>query len=223
MSTHGSITLPAAAVDAVWTAFCAPDSDVDTEIADYARDEDGTAGKVAAVISEAIGSECPGASEVDECDGRVTLFVWGDGKLRDAMPTLQIVADHGGTGCIEAVGEDYSRWQWRLADGTVHEESGRTVYAGEVDTEGWIAHLQAPDDSCMDHVAVAPTEAAAYAQIAAWCRDDYQDHRCEVPVSGPPIDDDTDDETVIERWTTMLGGVKYRVMRVGALASTATG
>ena len=149
-------------------------------------------------------------------DEVVELSVWGDGKVRCVEKVLKIVAAHGAVGCIEACGEDDSRWRWRLEAGEVHDEGGRTVYAGDVDTEGWIAQLQAPDGYALNRIAVLPTEAAARAQIAAWCRDDYRAYRRgEVPASFPWIED-ADDETVIAQWTGPLWGFAHRVVRVGA-------
>lgn len=82
------------------------------------------------------------------------------------------------------------------------------------DPNRWVAQLQAYDDSKLDHVAVLPSYEAAYAQIAAWCRADYQEIRGELP-GGATINDTDDDNTVISRWTTSLGGVRYRITERG--------
>lgn len=84
-----------------------------------------------------------------------------------------------------------------------------------VDTAGWIAQLQFFDDSGFDHVAVLPHEADARAQIATWCRTDYRE--CGPPVTrGVTISDTDDDDTVITRWTEILGGLRYRIFPVAA-------
>lgn len=224
---NGTLAIAAAAVAPLWAALEAAARTtppmVDISAAASADPDDGLAGKIGAVIAEQIGQDCAGYGyQADELDGVVDLSIWGDGKILGAKRVLRIVAEHGVTGIIECRGEDYSLWQWRLADGAVHDEDGRIVYDGEVDTDGFIAQLQGPGDSSFDRVAVLPSESSAWAQIATWCRADYRDYRDEVPVSAVQIDDDTDDDTVIARWTTLLGGVKYRIMRVGAHAASGT-
>lgn len=222
---HGTVTIDTDTVDALWSAFCAAEGTVDVAAAEYADHVNGVAGKIASVIADAIGSECCGDGHtVIDYGDRFDLYVWATGKIRTDYTgaVLALVAEHGGTGCIEAVGEDDSRWRWRLAGGAVHDDGARTVYSGEVDTEGWIAQLQAPDSHGLDHVAVVPSEVAARAQIAAWCRDAYRAYRDEVSATGSRIDEDTDDDTVIERWTAVVGGVQYRVIRVGESADPAS-
>lgn len=208
VSSTGRITIPASRLDSIWAAFCSADNEVNTTAV---KDEGSIADKVARTIASNFGrhefeSYC---SPTDP----VVMDFSAYGRTCGAESILSIVAAHGGTGSVEAVGEDNDRWRWRLVDDEVLRESGYTVYVGDVDTSGWIAQLQFYDDNGFDHVAVLPSEEAAHAQIAAWCRSDYLE--CGLP-AGAVISDTDDDATVIERWTNLLGGVRHRIHPVAS-------
>ncbi|WP_420879153.1 hypothetical protein [Rhodococcus sp. (in: high G+C Gram-positive bacteria)] len=119
---------------------------------------------------------------------------------------------------VDVLGADWTAVT-RLSDKYHHNETvaatssnNRTRTAsGTVDSGSWLAQLQAPDDHGLDHVAVLPSEAAALAQVATWCREDACAYASELPAGSSPIDDETDDAAAIALWTERLGGVRYRV------------
>ncbi|MBM4574769.1 hypothetical protein GS489_31625 [Rhodococcus hoagii] len=182
--------------------------------ADRLEDWASAADKIAVVVADVLGSTCPPDAFHRSGDAsEVELQVWADGKLGEALEVFEILAAHGATWEIEAVGEDYSRWRWRWADGVVHDESARTIYDGQVDTEGWVVQMQSLDDHDFDHIALVACEAAGKVLIAQWCRDEYAAHpelhgHCPAP--------DGDEDAVIDAWTNAIGGVRYRVSPVNA-------
>ncbi|OUS97254.1 hypothetical protein [Rhodococcus sp. NCIMB 12038] len=103
-----------------------------------------------------------------------------------------------------------------------YRHDARTVRVSEIVSDCWIAQLQTPADHDLDHVAVFPSEAAARAQVANWCREDALAYSAELPTDAPTIDDDLDDATVITRWTDHLGGVRYRVVQIAPAVDSAT-
>lgn len=215
-NSSGTVTVPRTALDQVWSDLlhAASQEQVDLAAASYAQPAHGVAGSIAATIAASIGNDNWGSGYMLVLDAESAhMSVYGAGPFDLAV--LRTVAAAGGVGLIEAVGEDDSRWRWRLEHGGVTEDAARTVYDGDVDTDGWIAQLQHPDDHCLDHVAVVASESASWAQVAAWCRADYQALAAEIPDRGPRIEPSDDDRTVIALWTGALAGVHYRVCQVG--------
>ncbi|NKU37561.1 hypothetical protein GS887_26820 [Rhodococcus hoagii] len=179
VNSRGTITLATAVLDEVWETLQVASAEnlVDVSAADRLEDWASAADKIAVVVADVLGSTCPPDAFHRSGDAsEVELQVWADGKLGEALEVFEILAAHGATGEIEAVGEDYSRWRWRWADGVVHDESARTIYDGQVDTEGWVVQMQSLDDHDFDHIALVACEAAGKVLIAQWCRDEYAAH-----------------------------------------------
>lgn len=218
MEARGTISLDRPAVDSVWAALQAAGESgvVDTALCSLLHADADNAERIACVLADAFGSECPGdAFHLDADSAGVDVTVWAYGKSGSETEVLSIIAEHGGTGEIECVGEDGCRWRWRLADGTAHDESARTIYCGDVDTAGWIAQLQSIDDHNLDRVAVVASEAEGLSLIAHWCRLDYAENP-ELHGAYPPPAEDADDAAVIATWTQAIGGVRHQIRRVEA-------
>lgn len=122
---------------------------------------------------------------------------------------------------VDVLGVDWTAVT-RLSDKYHHDETVAAPgsnHRPRTASGSWLAQLQAPDDHGLDHVAVLPSEAAAHAQVATWCREDSRAYASEIAAGAPPIDEEMDDATVITRWTEHLGGVRYRIIPAAQLTA----
>jgi hypothetical protein len=183
---------------------------------DYEDGVEGWARAVAAAVAEALGAteESP---TVQIGDGRVDIMVSASSRAPDADRVLNILAESGATGAVECCGEDDALWRWRLADGALHDDAGRILYAGDVDTTGWVVQLQAVDDHDLDRVAIVATEHAGIPLLAQWCRDAIAAHVADGVI--PVVDlADLNDDIVVDLWARTLGGVRYSIRPVTGAA-----
>lgn len=146
-------------------------------------------------------------------DGLVAIYVSANDRASDADRVLKILAESGATGEVECCGEDGALWRWRLADGTVHEDDGRVLYAGDVDTTAWLVQLQAADDHELDMVAVVAAECDGIPVLARWCRTAIAD-RVEAGLIAAVDVTALHDGGVVDLWTHIVGGVRYSIRRV---------
>ncbi|WP_137726376.1 hypothetical protein [Prescottella subtropica] len=142
-------------------------------------------------------------------DGTIVFYASGEGRHRGLEQVLDILAAEHIDGEITCEGEDYCRWRLRVADGAVHEDSGRIVYDNDPVDDLWIVQMQSVNDDTLDRVTAVRSKAEADTLIARWGREAVAELAA-IGYGPAKISPDTSDRDVLDV-LARVSGVKWEV------------